>query len=531
MEPDVRSIGNLNISKRVRESFSEESSKIRFRIIVSLIPLLIFYFLISLLFIFIPLMILNIGTIFSNFSIIETIVKLAYFSVLFTIVHYLYVRNWITKNLANLIESQAPDPYDLYHRRLLNIVDEICIAINSKTPEIRIIDSFAMNAFCISDEEKTHIYVTESAVSNLKRDELQAVIAHTIAMQETGDAEVGNYLISMCISFEYLLSKTSGLGLISNNELVGEESKITDYFFPYSFFISIAAFVSSLLTSYFSSFINRDRKHLADLLAVQITRNPEALATALYRMQKISKLKMGLERNILGILCIVPPQWRIFDEKQGFMADLFSVHPPLEERIDRIMSGRFIEQKELDRKGEEEKRYFVFRNEEWNGPYMFQELSALQWLTPESYVCEEGQKEVNILQTMPWFRRFIINRADVKKSGRCPACGGGLSSTTYEGVPIERCTNCAGVILAKKKLRRIQIRKEITIPSALYKDNSIEEINKQFQAEAERICRVCGQTMIKKFYSSNYPVVIDECQKCKLIWLDQSELEKLQVKG
>jgi heat shock protein HtpX len=72
--------------------------------------------------------------------------------------------------------------------------------------------------------------------------------------------------------------------------------------------------------------LSREREYLADATAVKLTRYPQALISALKKISKNSKMEVPAGVSHLFI-----------DEPlEGFMASLFSTHPPIEKRIERL---------------------------------------------------------------------------------------------------------------------------------------------------------------------------------------------------
>jgi heat shock protein HtpX len=78
--------------------------------------------------------------------------------------------------------------------------------------------------------------------------------------------------------------------------------------------------------------VSRQREYLADATAVEFTRNPRGLATAL---EKIRDSEMPFQKATRGTahLFFVNPLRRRIDDSDGKLADLLSSHPPINRRI------------------------------------------------------------------------------------------------------------------------------------------------------------------------------------------------------
>jgi Zn-finger nucleic acid-binding protein/uncharacterized protein YxjI len=104
----------------------------------------------------------------------------------------------------------------------------------------------------------------------------------------------------------------------------------------------------------------------------------------------------------------------------------------------------------------------------------------------------------------------------------CPDCQGKLVPRTYEGVVLDQCIQCSGILLTELKLKQIEVSQEQTLDK-----------NKQHSQsrgyDSTRHCPSCSQVMEKKQYGKFKGKTIDTCNACKLIWLDEGELEDIQV--
>jgi len=105
---------------------------------------------------------------------------------------------------------------------------------------------------------------------------------------------------------------------------------------------------------------------------------------------------------------------------------------------------------------------------------------------------------------------------------QCPDCSGQLTPTLYEGVNIHYCSKCNGRLLDEKKLQKIETTREVSI-------SRNKEHSKSTSHESLRICPACNVQMQKSKYGKYTPWTIDKCPQCNNIWLDEGELEDIQV--
>lgn len=216
--------------------------------------------------------------------------------------------------------------------QLYNVVEELAIAGGLSLPRIYIIDDTAPNAFATGRNPKTaSIAVTTGLLQKLNRSQLQGVIAHELA-------HIRNYDILFCTIIAVLVgivallcdfmrrsiyyggrSRSRGRGRGGGEGMVLLVALLLAIFAP--LFAQIIRFA-----------VSRQREYLADASSVQLTRYPEGLATAL---EIISKDKEVLEvaNRATQHLYIVNPIKPFETRAQN---NIFSTHPPIEERIARL---------------------------------------------------------------------------------------------------------------------------------------------------------------------------------------------------
>jgi heat shock protein HtpX len=215
---------------------------------------------------------------------------------------------------------------------LFNAVEEMTIAAGLPMPKVYIIDDTAPNAFATGrDPEHASVAVTSGLLEKLNRDELQGVIAHEMS-------HVGNFDIRYAMLVGILVGTTV---LISDFFLrglwFGGGRRREDGGGQAQLIMMAIAIVLAILAPIFARLvqlsISRQREYLADASAVQLTRNPKALADAL---QKISGDQEVLEvaNRATAHLYIVNPIKKFEKRAKG----IFSTHPPIEERIKILRS-------------------------------------------------------------------------------------------------------------------------------------------------------------------------------------------------
>lgn len=109
---------------------------------------------------------------------------------------------------------------------------------------------------------------------------------------------------------------------------------------------------------------------------------------------------------------------------------------------------------------------------------------------------------------------------------KCPRCKTILCRIQYEGVPICTCPDCKGEFVDTNRLRVIEKRQGVTFEPGEAK--KLERAETGPADDRRIICPRCGSSMRKGKYRGT-DVVVDLCRACKGLWLDDQELEKIQV--
>lgn len=221
-------------------------------------------------------------------------------------------------------------------QRLVNIVDEVCIAAHMPRPQVMVLPRHeGINAFATGwTEEDAVVAVTQGALDLLTRDELQGLVAHECSHIHEGDTHLNMQLAGM----------VSGLELVWG---FGEEIREGGGFaFVLGTAIKVAGSVGWLAGRWLQAAVSRQREFLADARAVQWTRSRDGLGGVLRKA-----LTQRAQAHMRSADPPMPPTahhlmllgpWA---EKGGH----FDAHPPLAMRIRRIY-GRAMQPLPLDAK-------------------------------------------------------------------------------------------------------------------------------------------------------------------------------------
>jgi len=228
-----------------------------------------------------------------------------------------------------LASSGAVEVTSEVHPMLFNIVEEMKIAAALPAmPKIYIIPDPSPNAFATGrSPQHAAVAVTEGLLAKLNRDELQGVIAHEVS-----------HIVHRDILFITLAGVMLGaVALLSNVFLRG--SLYGGSHRRYSgrsgsggaqmIIVLIAlllAILAPLMVQILYFALSRKREYLADAGAVRLTRYPEGLANALEKIAG-TRIPVAAANKVTAPMYIANPF-------RGEEANLFSTHPPMQERIE-----------------------------------------------------------------------------------------------------------------------------------------------------------------------------------------------------
>lgn len=220
---------------------------------------------------------------------------------------------------AKHIASRDQYPY------LWNIVENLTITAGMPMPALYVIEDAAPNAFATGrNPEKASVAFTTGIIDLLENEELEGVAAHELSHIQNRDT-LYMVLVAAMVGALTLLGDfvfRSGFGgrsrdRNSNNGIV--------------MIVGILFLVlSPIIGEIIKLAISRQREYLADASGALLTRYPDGLASAL---AKISQNSQPLQRHSTATahLWIASP---FGTSKQ--IASLFSTHPPVDERINRL---------------------------------------------------------------------------------------------------------------------------------------------------------------------------------------------------
>jgi heat shock protein HtpX len=208
--------------------------------------------------------------------------------------------------------------------RLYNILENLCISRGITMPKLKMMDADALNAFATGMNEKQYaITVTSGLLERLDDAEVEAVLGHELTHIRNGDVRmmVIAVIIAGGISFfaelVFRLWFYGGFrGGRSSDDRRGGAG------------LAILIAIGFIAVAYFLSFVirlalSRSREFLADAGSVELTKNPDAMISALRKIEGRGELP-GATSAVME-MCLDNP-------RQGF-GELFDTHPTVDARV------------------------------------------------------------------------------------------------------------------------------------------------------------------------------------------------------
>ena len=212
--------------------------------------------------------------------------------------------------------------------RLYRIVENLSITNGMPMPKVYIINDDAPNAFATGrDPQHAVVAATTGLLAIMEDDELEGVMAHELGHVQNYDIRVSTIVFGLVVAVGFLadillrFSFFSGGNRNNNNNNGGN---------PIVMILGIAALIiSPLVAGIVQAAVSRQREYLADATGAMTTRHPEALASALGKLATYGR-PVRRQNSSMAHMWIADPN------KPGLIDKLFSTHPPIAERVERL---------------------------------------------------------------------------------------------------------------------------------------------------------------------------------------------------
>lgn len=240
---------------------------------------------------------------------------------------YALIQYYFAGNIA-MVMTGAKEITKKDNPRLYNIVENLSITTGLPMPKVYIIEDKAPNAFATGrDPKHAAVAATTGLIDIMNDKELSAVMAHEMSHVKNYDIRVSMIVFGL-VCMIGLISDIAFRMMFYGNRRRDNEGSPVGYVL-----ILVVAILSPIVAGIAQMAVSRQREYLADASAVNITRYPEGMIDALKKLQSHSQ-PMKSQNIATEAMYINNPL------RKGFFNNLFSSHPPLEKRIERLEHGK-----------------------------------------------------------------------------------------------------------------------------------------------------------------------------------------------
>ena len=210
--------------------------------------------------------------------------------------------------------------------RVYAVVEQMTQRIGLPMPKIYVIPSDSPNAFATGrNPQHASVAVTQGILSLLNDEELAGVLAHELGHVRNRDILISSIAATLAGAIT-ILAQTGRFAMIfgyGGNDRDREGGGLA------ALFMLILAPIAAMLVQLA---VSRSREYEADATGAHMTGNPYALASALQKLDAYSKrLPLGATPSTAHLFIVQPLI------SGGGFAELFSTHPPIAKRIERLL--------------------------------------------------------------------------------------------------------------------------------------------------------------------------------------------------
>jgi len=211
--------------------------------------------------------------------------------------------------------------------RLWRTVENLCITTGTPMPQVYIVNDPAPNAFATGRDPDHAIVAATTGLLDIMTDaELEGVMAHELGHVRNYDIRVSLIVYGLVVAVGMIADMLFRMAFFSrnnNNPVI-------------LIFGLISMIIAPIVATLVQLAVSRQREYLADATGALTTRNPEGLASALHKLEEYGR-PLQKQSTSMAHMWISNPL------NGGGMSKLFATHPPIPERIRRLlkMGGEF----------------------------------------------------------------------------------------------------------------------------------------------------------------------------------------------
>jgi heat shock protein HtpX len=241
------------------------------------------------------------------------------------VIAYYFHQNMIDAVTGGRDIERSDDP------RLYAILENLCISRGIPTPKLKVIESDALNAFATGMNAKQYsITVTTGLLDRLNDAEVESVLGHELTHIRNGDVRMMVVAVVIVGVISFFTELVFRLWFYNSFGFRGGRSD--ERRGGGGAGVAVLVAIGLLVVAYLLSFLirlalSRSREFLADAGSVELTKNPDAMISALRKIEGRGELPSAT--SSIMEMCIDNP-------REGF-GELFDTHPSVESRITAIV--------------------------------------------------------------------------------------------------------------------------------------------------------------------------------------------------
>lgn len=208
--------------------------------------------------------------------------------------------------------------------RLYNLLENLCISRGITTPKLKVIEDDSLNAFATGMNAKQYsITVTSGLINSLDDAEIESVLGHELTHIRNGDVRmlvIAVIIAGVIAFFAELVFRLMFQGGVSWRSRSDGDRKGAGVAILIALVLIAIAWVLSIVIRFA---LSRQREYLADSGSVELTKNPDAMISALRKIEGRGELP-GATSAVME-MCI--------DNPRGGFSNIFDTHPPVDARV------------------------------------------------------------------------------------------------------------------------------------------------------------------------------------------------------
>ena len=209
--------------------------------------------------------------------------------------------------------------------QLYNLLENLCISRGITTPKLKLIRSDALNAFATGMNDKQYaITVTTGLLDRLDDAEIESVLGHELTHIRNGDVRMMVIAVIIAGVVAFFVELIFRLWFYNGLSFRGSRSDDRRGGMGPAVLIAVGLLVVAYLLSFVIRLaLSRSRELLADAGSVELTKNPDAMISALRKIEGRGELP-GATSAVME-MCL--------DNPRGGFGELFDTHPSVERRV------------------------------------------------------------------------------------------------------------------------------------------------------------------------------------------------------